>query len=237
MAVVYQEHCFSYRPEVAVPVLHAFTLEHAARVTGVSERRIAWWDNTGVLSPSLSSSELKRSPHGRIYSFRDLVGIRTLGELRDRYRLPLQTLRAIGNWLSERFAEPWTSLRFFIVGKGREADIYFRDPDSGVVVSARRKGQAVIEVQLEPIARQIEDEANKLTLRTNAQIGAVTQNRYVLSNAPVLAGTRIPTAAIWEFHKSGYETSAIIHEYPRLTTLDVCRAIEFERERRQAKAS
>lgn len=211
-------------------------MEHASRVSGVSERRIAYWDKTGVLSPSLSPDVRTRGPYSRIYSFRDLVGLRTLGHLRDRYRFPLQTLRLIGKWLSERYAEPWSSLRFYVVGTGPKADILFRDPESDAVLSARRRGQAVIAFELEPIARQTEEEANKLTHRTENQAGIITRNRYVLSNTPVLAGTRIPTSAVWDFHTAGFGPSAIIHEYPRLTQLDVQRAIDFERERRQVRA-
>lgn len=218
-------------------LLSAFTLEHASRVTGVSARRIAWWDKTGVLAPSLSPAERTRGPHSRIYTFRDLVGLRTLGELRDRYHLPLQTLRVIGRWLSERYSEPWSSLRLFISGTGRSADILFRDPESDTILSTRKRGQAIIEFELESIERQTEDEANKLLLRTEDQVGTVVRNRYVLGNTPVLAGTRIPTAAVWNFHHAGYDMSAIIREYPRLTPLDVQRAIEFEQGRRQEQAS
>ena len=220
-------------------VLHAFTMEQAARASGVSERRIAYWDRTGVLSPSLSPAERTRGPHSRIYSFRDLVGLRTLGELRDRYHLPLQTLRVVGHWLRDRYAEPWASLRFFVLGSGRTADILLRDPESDAIVSARKHGQVAIAIELEPIARRTEAEAAKLVQRTSDQFGKVVQNRYVLGNAPVLAGTRVPTAAVWDFHEAGYDTPAILREYPRLTPLDIQRAIAYEQERRhpQAEAS
>ena len=220
-----------------MPLLHAFTMEQAARVTGVSERRIAYWDRTGVLSPSLSPAERVRGPHSRIYSFRDLVGLRTLGELRDRYRLPLQTLRVVGQWLRDRYSEPWASLRFYVQGTGRTADILLRDPESDTILSARRQGQVAIAIELEPIARRIEKDAAKLTQRTDDQFGKVVQNRYVLGNAPVLAGTRIPTAAVWNFHQAGYDTQAILREYPRLTAIDIRNAIAYEHERRHLEAS
>jgi uncharacterized protein (DUF433 family) len=218
-------------------VLLAFTLEHAARVTGVSERRIRYWDQTGVLSPSLSRTVARRGPYSRIYSFRDLVGLRTLRELRDRYGLSLQRLREIGKWLRETYNEPWSSLRFYIVGRGRTADVIFHDPKSEAFLSTRRRHQAVMKIELEPIARETEEEAKKLTIRSEDQIGKIVQNRYILGNAPVLAGTRIPTAAVWDFYKAGHDAAAILREYPRLTPVDVERAIAFEEERRSARAS
>ncbi len=215
-------------------VLMAFTLEHASRVTGVSERRIRYWDETGVLSPSVATGS-RRVPYGRIYSFRDLVGLRTLGQLRDTFGLPLQTLRAIGRRLRCHSDAPWSSLRFFVEGE----HLFFRDPDSQTVVSAIRPGQIAMPfvLALSDVVLHLEAEASKLTVRDPAQIGEVEQNRYVLSNRPVLAGTRIPTAAVWDFHEAGYGTEAIIDLYPPLTRRDVERALDFERGRRAKRAS
>jgi uncharacterized protein (DUF433 family) len=53
-------------------------------------------------------------------------------------------------------------------------------------------------------------------------------------NAWVVAGTRIPTEAIWNFHAAGYDAEAIIREYPRLTPDDVRAAIDFESRRHKA---
>lgn len=207
-----------------MPALMAFTVEHAARVTGVSERRIRYWDKTGVLVPSLAG-ENRRSPFSRIYSFRDLVGLRTLGDLRDHCRFSLQELRSVGQWLSQHYDAPWSSLRFYVAGR----QILFGDPDHpGARISTNPRGQAVIPFDLQEIARQTEDAARKLTDRRSDQVGEIIKNRYVLRNAPVLAGTRITTAAVWDFHQAGYGTADIIREYPRLTPTDVERAVTFE---------
>ena len=53
-----------------------------------------------------------------------------------------------------------------------------------------------------------------------------------MGNAPVLAGTRIPTSAVWSFHEDGYTTEQIIDQYPRLYPDDIRAAIAFEQERR-----
>lgn len=211
-------------------MLMAFTVEHAAKATGVSQRRIRYWDRTGVLVPSLADDN-RRSPFSRIYSFRDLVGLRTLAELRDRCGFSLQKLRTVGEWLTRHYGAPWSSLRFYVDGDR----IVFRDPVSGQVVSTDPPGQAAIPFSLDHIARETEAEAAKLSQRTPDEIGRITRHRYVLGNAPVLGGTRIPTAAVWDFHRAGYDAAAIVREYPRLTELDVARAIAFESERRQSK--
>lgn len=178
--------------------------------------------------PSLAS-EIRRSPFSRIYSFRDLVGLRTLGELRDRCGFSLQRLRPVGEWLSRHFDVPWSSLRFYVDGE----HIAFRDPSSGTLVSTEPPGQAAIPFILEAVAQQTAIEAHKLAQRRPDEIGRITRHRYVLSNTPVFAGTRIPTAAVWDFHRAGYDADSIIREYPRLTKRDVEQAIRFEKERCQ----
>ena len=113
--------------------------------------------------------------------------------------------------------------------------ITFRDPTTGALISTDPPGQAANPFDLAEIARQTEEAANVLAQRRPEEIGEITRHRYVLGNAPVLAGTRIPTAAVWDFHRAGYDAAGIIREYPRLTELDVERAIAFECERRQQK--
>lgn len=213
-------------------VVMAFTVEQAARVAGVSERRVRYWDETGILSPSLAH-EKPRTPYGRIYSFRDLVGLRTLADLRDRFNVPLQTLRAVGQRLRCHHETPWSELRFVVDGN----HLYFRDPELCMLVSAIEPGQIVLPFNLDltEVARETERRARELVRRSETDLGEIVTNRYVMGNRPVLAGTRIPTTAIWDFHIAGYDTDQIIKEYPRLTRIDVERAIAFEEQRRPLK--
>ena len=211
-------------------VLLAFTLEQASRVTHIPERRIRYWDNTGILSPSLANKE-DRGAYSRIYSFRDLVGLRTIGELRDRFGVSLQCLRAVTERLRRHADTPWSELRFFVSGR----HLFFRDPESRLMLSALNPSQiALVEsLDLVSVARDTEQRAMKLTERTRDQIGRIARNRYIANNRPVIAGTRIPTAAIWDFHEAGYSNEEILEEYPRLTRVDVESAIAFEVDTRE----
>jgi uncharacterized protein (DUF433 family) len=210
-----------------VAELAAFTAEQVCRLTGLSARQLKYWDDTGFFSPTLLD-DFKRRAFGRIYSFRDVVGLWAISILRNRYRVPLQELRRVGAWLKERHDEPWSSLRFALKGK----TVVFVDPSHGVVVEPRGAGQAVLPVNLEPIADEMREAAGKLRDRSKDQIGQLSRNRYVVHNAWVVAGTRIPTAAIWNFHQAGYSVKNIIREYPRLKASDVRAAIAFESKRR-----
>lgn len=206
--------------------LVAFTAYHVCRVTGLTSRQLTYWDRTGFFSPTILDDYGRRA-FGRIYSFRDLVGLRVIAVLRKRHHVPLQELRRVGQWLSDRHEAPWSSLRFGIRGQS----VVFFDPETGVFVEPRGAGQEVLMIDVEPIAHEMSAAADRLRDRERKQLGKVVRNRYVVHNAWVVDGTRIPTSAIWSFHKAGYSDSAIIEEYPRLTQADVHAAIAFERKR------
>jgi uncharacterized protein (DUF433 family) len=52
----------------------------------------------------------------------------------------------------------------------------------------------------------------------------------------VIKGTRVPTSAIWSFHVAGYDTEAIIAEYPTLEPADVEAAVAHEQALRAVAA-
>lgn len=209
----------------------AFTVDQASRLTGLTDRQLRYWDDTGFFTPTYSDA--KRRAYGRIYSFRDVVGLRTLAMLRNKYRVPLQELRKIGAWLKQNYEAPWASLRFYVAGR----EVFFDDPRDQIRRSGSNPDQTVIPVEMQSIATETEAAADKLRERTPDEIGKVVQHRHIMQNSPVLAGTRIRTEAIWSFHKAGYQCDEILRRYPRLTPKDVQAAIDFERERRQRLAS
>lgn len=135
----------------------------------------------------------------------------------------------MGAWLKQHHVTPWASLKFALAGR----KVVFAHPQTGEFVEARATGQSVIPIGLEPIASDMRKAAAGLLDRKSEQIGQVARNRYVVHNAWVVAGTRIPTQAIWNFHEAGFSSSAIIREYPRLKPEDVRAAIEFEAQRRR----
>jgi uncharacterized protein (DUF433 family) len=208
--------------------LLAFTAEHVARLTGLSERQLRYWDETGFFVPTLLHDHRQRT-FGRIYSFRDVVGLRVIAILRKK--VPLQELRRVGEWLHHHEHDtPWSSLRLALAGR----QVVFFEPSTGRPVVPRGIGQYVMEVDLEPIANEMRGESAKLRERSSEQLGQIVRNRYVVHNAYVISGTRIPTKAIWRFHSEGYSCQEIIREYPRLTADDVRAAIEFETQRHSA---
>ena len=211
--------------QVAHSELMAFTADHVCHLTGLTKRQLGYWDKTGFFSPALADDDLGRRPFGRVYSFRDLVGLRTIAILRER--VALQELRRVGEWLEKHSDTPWSSLRLGLSGKR----VTFTDPATGVDREARTGEQGVFSVALQRVATQMGRAADRLRNRKRDQVGKVERHRYVAHNKAVIAGTRIPTAAIWNFHRAGYNAASIIEEFPRLKPRDVRAAIAFEKKR------
>lgn len=207
----------------------AFTTEHVRKLTGLSTRQIRYWDDTGFFSPALVDGAGGRA-FARIYGFRDVVGLRTIAILRKDHGLPLQELRKVGEWLRAKHDSPWSSLRFALSGR----KVAYFDTVASAYVEARGSGQTLIEVTLEPIAAAMSKAAERLKERGPEELGRIVRNRYVVHNAWVIAGTRIPIAAIVSLHNAGYDADQIIKEYPRLTRADVAAALSYKPDRRRA---
>jgi len=211
----------------------AFSADQVRRLTGLSLRQLTYWDATEFFAPEYAPG-YTYGPFSRVYSFRDVVGLYTIGLLRKKFKFSLQKLRSVGQYLRRYDDAPWSALALYV----QAGDIVFRHPsDPGEYASALKPGQRVFPMEMELVARHVEVRANRLRWRRSHQIGKITRKRYVVHNAAVLAGTRIPTRAVWNLHVAGYDAEAIIREYPRLRPADVEAALTYERKRRRAKAS
>lgn len=87
--------------------------------------------------------------------------------------------------------------------------------------------------ELTRVEHEVRAELKRLRERGAEQIGRIDRNRYIADNQYTLAGTRIPTEAIWEFHEDGYPVDEILRQSPQLTVEDVRAAVDFEQRQRQ----
>ena len=76
--------------------LVAVSDERAARIAGISMRRLRYWDSTDVVSPTLKR---QMSPRNTVmlYSFQDTLELLVAARLRDK--LSLQHIRRIVSYL------------------------------------------------------------------------------------------------------------------------------------------
>jgi uncharacterized protein (DUF433 family) len=195
-------------------IISAFSADQVVKLTGLSMRQLAYWDKLGFFQPQYAADD-RRSPFSRIYSFKDVVGLKTLSILKSTYRCSLPHLRQVAEELSTYSKTPWADITLYVWKR----KVQFKEPESG-----RVRGVIDGQYALLPIRGVMEDvkkEAERLRQRQPEQIGMVEKHRYVSHQAAVISGTRIRVATILHFIEAGYSTADILKEYPSLTEADI----------------
>ena len=199
------------KPAVA---LYAFSVEHTARVTGLSMARLTRWDRESFFSPEYADEEDRGNPYSRVYSFMDLVGLRTLAILADTYHISLSELRKTYPELAKSVKHPWAEKPLAVWKRKVVWDIDSLPRD--------RHGQIVgRHIELSSITSEVAQKADELRNRHRDQIGATERHKFVAHNALVVAGTRIPVTAVESFVRAEYSDEAILSEYPTLAKFDI----------------
>ena len=97
-------------------VIAALSEDQVERITGLTKRQLRYWAKTGFFKPSFVEDN-PRLPYSRFYSFKDLVGLRTLKMLRGQNAVPLQHLRVVAEKLSHLGDDLWSSTTLFVVNR------------------------------------------------------------------------------------------------------------------------
>jgi DNA-binding transcriptional MerR regulator len=210
-------------------IISALSAEQVSRLTGLSKAILFRWDREGFFTPSFAA-ENRRLPYSRVYSFEDVLALRTLAILRSHHKVPMRELRRVAETFQDETDRPWTSRRLYVFRK----KVAFDEPQSG-----RRRnvtdGQFIEDcIELQSVADDIRAKAESMKGRNPDTIGKVVRHRFVMANSWVVAGTRIPTSAVRSFADEGYTTDQIIREYPDLRPADVKAALEHEKKRAKA---
>jgi DNA-binding transcriptional MerR regulator len=194
------------RPELAVPD------RRAAKLAQISMRQLHYWDQTGLVVPSIKRQVSQRNVV-RLYSFQDLLTLLVAAQLRNR--VSLQHIRRVVAQLNQRgFAEPVRELHFATYGP----DVYFQYPD-GSWSGDPGPDQVIFHqvIELETLRAKIPT----VTERDPAAAGRLVRRRGVMGSKPVFAETRIPVEMVRRYLDAGYDADAIISEYPSLAPADV----------------
>lgn len=203
--------------EAAARDLMAFSDAAARRLAGVSMRRLRYWEQVGLVVPSIKK---RLSPHNtvRLYNFQDLLALLVVSELRTERDMSLQRIRRLVAYLRSRdYEAPLRELRFATVGR----EIYFQHPD-GTWEGDLRPDQIILEqtIRLEPLRSRIEGAAR----RSAQDCGQIVKRRGVHASAPVFAGTRIRVSTVQDYLRQGFSTESILEAFPDLQAADVDKA-------------
>ena len=121
-------------PVVSSAAVNAYTLGDAARICGVSRRRLRYWERTALVQASLAADSEPT------FGFRDLVSVRSIVGLLER-GVPLRRIRRSVEAVRERIPdlEPLPVLRL------REGSVRFVVRHEGVLMEP--DGQLVFELE------------------------------------------------------------------------------------------
>lgn len=210
-------------------VVFAFSADNVIRLTGLTKSQLQYWDKLGFFPPQYAS-EIRRSPYSRVYSFRDVVGLRTLSLLRNKHKISFQRVRKFAERLTNYDTALWAKSQVYVLGN----ELYVGHP--GNEFAQNRDGQLAPVVFLKNVIGEIERGMNELRQRAPNQIGKISKNRFVARNAATVDGTRIPVATIKRYSKAGFSTSEILDEYPSLTEDDVKAALSYDEDSKERVA-
>lgn len=210
-------------------VIRAFSADQVERLTGLSKARLFSWDRAGFFVPSYAYED-RRKPFSRIYSFDDVVSLKTLAILRDVHNVQLAELRKAAVELRRHTDRPWSSRKLYVF-RGK---VVFDEPQTGKKRNVSDGQYIHTCIELEGVAEGVAEAADQLRRRNPATVGKVSRNKFIAGNQWVVDGTRIPTRAVKEFAEAGYSADQIIEEYPDLTVKDVRAAIKHEKKLKAA---
>lgn len=198
-------------------LIAAFSAEQVHRLTGLSVARLHSWDNSDFFRPSYAYED-RRSPYSRVYSFEDVVGLRTLAILRTK--VSLQHLRRVANRLKAHSGKPWSQLSLYVLNR----EVHFRNPETEEVEGAI-SGQRVFNLPLISVAEDIQAKTEEMRKRSPETYGKIVRHKFILGGALAIAGTRIAVDNILSLAGAGYTEEQIIAEYPDLRPEDVQAAL------------
>lgn len=215
------------RCSVSDNIQYTFLARDVVRLTGLSMSQLTRWDREGFFAPRYADDN-RKSAYSRIYSFKDVVGLRTISELKGRHGVPFRELRRVAKELSSYTKTPWSDIRLWVWNR----IVHFNEPETGrdrEVVG----GQYVL-FPLEAVERDVINSIAELRKRRETDFGHLEQHRLVARNALVVAGTRIPVSAIKNFSGAGFSPEQIMQEYPALTREDIEAALAADPDRKAA---
>lgn len=208
-------------------VIGVFSEEQASRVSGVSIYQLRHWDKEGFF-PAAFGAGKQHVPFGRLYSFRDLVSLQVLNDLRNHKRIPLSHLRDVSSKLSHLGDKKWSATTLYVLGKR----VVLEDPSTRCredVVSGQRVFNIPLRVVIKNTRRKIRELSNR-----NQSYGHFSRGKFTAHNELVFSGTRIPVSLVIDFYEANYSIKQIIREFPDLNEVDIEAAISAHLEREAA---
>ena len=124
----------------------SFRISEVSRVVGATHSQLAYWDKTGLVSPSLRAASGKGSR--RLYSIEDIFELKILMKLLDS-SLPLQRIRSSFRFIR---GQSKTLASFVVLTDGKT--VYFYE-DYDVLVDTLKQGQTVLRIAVQDLIAEV----------------------------------------------------------------------------------
>jgi len=124
----------------------SFRISEVSRVVGATRRQLAYWDKTGLVSPSLRPASGRGSR--RLYSIEDIFELQVLVRLLDS-SLPLQRIRSSFRFIR---GQTRTLASFVVLTDGKT--VYFYE-DENVLVDTLKQGQTVLRIAVQDLIAEV----------------------------------------------------------------------------------
>jgi uncharacterized protein (DUF433 family) len=197
-------------------IIGAFSEDQVGRLTGLSRAQLRGWNRKGFIRPEFREGDDPRKPFSYIYSFKDLLKLRVLNQLRNVHAVPMKELERVERELAHMGDDKWTSQKLWVSNRR----VVFVEPESRRKREIASK-QFVAEIALEVITSDVRVDIQKLNRRNGGEVGVIVKKRHFHSSDPVFSGTRIPVAAIAEYIRMGFEDGDILDRFPDLQAGDL----------------
>lgn len=197
-------------------IVGAFSEEQVAKLTGLSSSQLRAWNRRGFIRPEYKSEQAGRKPFAYIYSFKDLLKLRVLNQLRNHHRVPMRELERVERELAHLGDEKWTSQKLWV----HDRRVVFEEPESLRKREIASK-QFVAEIALRVVTSDARQDIRKLNERGGGEVGRIERKRFVRASEAVFAGTRIPVRAVADYLRAGYGPDHIVREFPDLRAGDI----------------
>jgi DNA-binding transcriptional MerR regulator len=132
--------------------MEGFTAHQATRLTGCTPRQLRYWDQIGLVRPSVQSTG-GRPGVPRLYAFRDLVALRVVKSLLDG-GMSLQRIRRAWDYLNRRAGLDRHLAEVPLVTDGRS--IFRVSRRNSEMLDALREGQMAFFVAMDEVATGVE---------------------------------------------------------------------------------
>ena len=125
----------------------SFRISEVSRVVGATRSQLAYWDKTGLVSPSVRAASGRGSR--RLYSVEDIFELKILMKLLDS-SLSLQRIRSSFRFIRGQ-SKALSSFVVFTDGK----TVYFYE-DYNVLVDTLKEGQTVLRVAVQDLISEVQ---------------------------------------------------------------------------------